>query len=233
MKRIKLLFPFLIAALALAGLAWAYQYHRAHCVQCLSLQSFSPQVVRHFIQSFGPGAFFVYVFLYMINTISLLPPIGIMSLTAGFVFGPLWGTVALLTGSFLGTTATFLISRYFGGRFVENIVKGRAEEFQNTLNQNGFKVILFIRLIPLLPWEVVNYASGLSRIKYRDYISGTLIGIFPAVVVQTYFSDRLSNFNIQDPTLLVAVGAFLLLGAVPAVYLKRKKSGTRVGKHQG
>ena len=233
MKNHKLLLPFLIASLSLVGLIWAYRYHQAHCVQCISIKTFSPGVIKHFIQSFGSGAFFVYVFLYLVNTISLIPPIGIMSLTAGFVFGPLWGTVALMTGSFLGTTATFFISRHLGGHFVDKILKGRAREFQDKLNQNGFKVILFIRLVPLLPWEVVNYASGLSRIKYRDYIAGTLIGIFPAVVIQTYFSDRVSNFNLQDPTLLVAIGAFLLLGAVPAIYLKKKKSGRGLKVNKG
>jgi len=69
----------------------------------------------------------------------------------------------------------------------------------------------------------VNYASGLSKISYKDYISATMIGILPAIVIQVFFSDRLSNFNLKDPTLYMAVGAFVLLAVIPAMVLKKKK----------
>lgn len=219
----KIFIPALIAVVMFVGIFAALRFHQWNCDPCFSFKAFTPEVVKHFIQGFGPLGLVVFIFLYMVNTISLLPPIGIMSLTSGFVFGPFWGSIALMVGSFLGTSATFLISRFFGGRLVQKILKGKGQEFQEKLNRNGFKVILFIRLIPLIPWEVVNYISGLSQIKYRDYILGTLIGIFPSVVIQSYFADRLAHFNWRDPTLLVAIGAFFLLLIVPAVYLRMKK----------
>ncbi len=201
--------------------------HQNHCPICFHLKSFSPEVIKHTILGFGSWALIVFIVLYSLNTISLLPPIGIMSLAAGFIFGPLEGTIAIMSGAFLGTSATFFISRFFGGRFVEKIVQGKAKAFQEKLDQNGFKVIFFIRLIPLIPWEVVNYASGLSQIKYRDFILATMIGIFPSVLIQTFFSDRLSNFNLKDPALIIAVGAFILLGGIPAIYLKSQKKKQR------
>ncbi len=227
MKNKRILVPFLIAVVTFILLGALYGHHEKVCTQCFDLKMFTPENIRHTILGFGSWAIVVYVLLYALNTVSLIPPIGIMSLTAGFVFGPLLGTAALMLGAFLGTSATFFISRYFGARFVDRLVKGKAKDFRDKLDRNGFKVILFIRLVPILPWEVVNYASGLSRISYRDYIWGTLLGIFPAVVIQTFFADRLSRFDITDPTLLIAVGAFVLLGAVPALYLKRKKRGTQ------
>ena len=219
----KLFVPFLASIAAMGLFVFFLRQHQIHCPLCAQLKTFTPEVIKHFILGFGPWALVIFIGLYALNTISLLPPIGLMSLTAGFVFGPLQGTMALMAGSFLGTTATFFISRFFGGKFVEQIVKGKAKEFQDKLDKNGFKVILFIRLIPLLPWEVVNYAAGLSQIKYKDYILATMIGIFPSILIQTFFTDRLSHFNLKDPTLLIAVGAFVLLGAVPAIYLKKKK----------
>ena len=222
MKNKKIILPFFLAMAALITLFLLIRNHQLHCPICAHLKSFSPDVIKHFILGFGPWALIVFITLYAMNTISLLPPIGIMSLSAGFIFGPLNGSIAIMTGAFLGTTATFFIARHFGAKIVENLIKGKAKEFQEKLDQNGFKVILFIRLIPLIPWEVVNYASGLSKIKYVDFILATLIGIFPSVLVQTFFTDRLSNFNIKDPTLFIAIGAFLLLGAIPAIYLKKK-----------
>ena len=223
MKEKKILIPSIIAIVTFGLIFLLVKNHQNHCPLCISLKAFTPEVIKHYILGFGPWALGVFIGLYTLNTISLLPPIGIMSLAAGFIFGPVKGTVALMMGAFLGTTATFFISRFFGGRFVDRIIKGKAKEFEASLNKNGFKVILFIRLIPLIPWEVVNYASGISNIKYRDYIFATLLGIFPSVVIQTFFTDRLSNFNLKDPTLLIAVGAFFLLGAIPAIYLKNKK----------
>ena len=223
MKEKKFFVPALIAVFAVMILVILIKNHHDHCPQCYNLKLLTPGVIKHYILGFGPLALLVFITLYALNTVSLLPPIGIMSLAAGFIFGPVQGTIGIMGGAFLGTTATFFISRFFGGRFVQQIIKGKAKEFQEKLDKNGFKVILFIRLIPLIPWEIVNYASGLSQIKYRDFILATMIGIFPSVLIQTYFSDRLSNFNLKDPSLIIAVGAFLLLGAIPAIYLKNKK----------
>jgi len=231
MKERKILIPSLIAILAVAVLIVLVRNHQLSCPFCVSLKTFSPEVIKHYILGFEPWALSVFILLYAINTISLLPPIGIMSLVAGFIFGPLQGTIALMIGSFVGTTATFFISRFFGQRFVESLLKGKAKEFQQKLDRNGFKVILFIRLIPLIPWEVVNYVSGLSKIRYRDFILATLLGIFPAVVVQTFFADRLSNFNWKDPMLIVAIGAFVLLVLVPTIYLtlaKKKRQDVHI-----
>ena len=221
----RILLPAFFAMLALAVTIALISNHQAHCPSCFQLKSFSPEVIKHYILSFGPWAIAIYVILYAVNTVSLLPPIAIMSLTAGFIFGPWLGAAALMAGAFAGCTATFYISRVFGACYVEKIIKGKAKEFQETLDKNGFKVILFIRLFPLLPWEVVNYAAGLSRIRYREYILATMIGILPSVLAQTFFSDRLSRFNLKDPTVIAAIIVFMLLAVAPFIYLKWK------GKH--
>lgn len=215
MKNQKIFLALLIIALVLITV----KYFLPH----IDLKSLTPQNIKQYLLSFGPWALVVFIALYAINSVTILPPIGLMSLAAGFIFGPLKGTIGLMAGAFLGTTATFYISRLFGGPLVEKMIKGKAKEIQDKLDQNGFKVILFMRLIPIFPWEVINYASGLSKMKYRDYILATMIGIFPSVVIQTFFTDRLANFNIRDPKLLIAIGAFILLGAIPAIYLNRKK----------
>ena len=79
------------------------------------MKLFTPEVIRHYILGFGPWALTVFVGLYALNTVSLLPPIGIMSLAAGFIFGPFLGSVGIMLGAFLGTSMTFFISRIFDG----------------------------------------------------------------------------------------------------------------------
>lgn len=223
MKDKKILMPAVIAVVAVVILAGLIRNHQAHCLPCFPLKSFSPEVIKHYILGFGPWALGVYIVLYTLNTVSLLPPIGVMSLAAGFIFGPVLGAVGIMVGSWIGTSVTFYISRIFGRRFVEKMMTPKVREFEEKLNQKGFVTILFIRLIPLIPWEVVNYASGFSQIRYRDYILATLLGIFPSVIIQTYFSDRLSHFDIRDPKLIAAIVGFVFLISVPTMYLAFRK----------
>ena len=224
MKDKKLLFGLSGVILLVLILAFYFiKQHHGECATCLKFKLFSPEVIKHYLLGFGPWAVVVFIILYALNTVSIVPPIGVMSLASGFVFGPLWGTVGLMGGAFLGTTATFFISRSLGARWVDQIIKGKAREFEEKINQNGFTAILLMRLIPLIPWEVINYTSGLTKITYRDFILGTMIGILPSVVIQTYFSDRLANFSWKDPQLFIAIGAFALLILVPVIYLSFAK----------
>lgn len=220
MKRDRLIVRLILFAVGIAVVFGAFQCYKTECVK---YQLFSPQNIKEYILGFGSWALLVYIILYAVNTISLLPPIGAMSLAAGFIFGPLLGTIGIMTGSLVGTSATFFISRIFGRGLVDKVVKGRFKDFEDRLNRNGFVAILFIRLVPIIPWEVVNYASGLSKIKYRDFITATVLGILPSVVIQTIFADRLSDFNWRDPKLLAAVTAFIILIFVPGIYITIKK----------
>ena len=118
-------------ALISAALVLLFLLDKFHiiCLECIHLKSFTPQNIRNYILGFGSWALGVYIGLYALNTVSLLPPIGIMSLAAGFIFGPFWGSAGIMAGSFLGTSATFFISRLLGERIVEKISKGNTRNW--------------------------------------------------------------------------------------------------------
>ena len=194
--------------------------HQKYCLSCLVENGES---VRHYIESFGSLAIVVYVLLYALNTVILVPPIAFMSLSAGVIFGAVWGMIALSLGAFLGTTITFMISRFMGGRYVDRFVKGRAERFNERLAKSGFVVLLPMRLIGFPPYEFVNYACGLSKITYKDYISATMLGMMPAIVIQVLLADRLTNFSWQDPVLYGAVIMFIAMGIITGKIIKKRK----------
>ncbi|MFT5169506.1 MAG: putative membrane protein YdjX (TVP38/TMEM64 family) [Lysobacterales bacterium] len=199
------------------------KHHHDICLACIT-KSLNADVIKHYIESFGPWAIVVYVALYTLNTVTLIPPIAFMSLSAGALFGPVWGTVALTLGSFCGTTTTFVISRFFGGKLVDKFVKGKAADFNDKLSQKGFIVLLPIRLIGFPPYEFVNYACGLSKISYKDYISATMLGMAPAIIIQVLLADRLANFSWKDPVLYVVVAMFIAMGVVTGKIIKRQQS---------
>ena len=219
----KVIISIVLLALIAGALFYGVTAHREVCLTCMT-KSFNPEVVRHYIESFGPWAIAVYIALYIVNTVTLIPPIAFMSLSAGVLFGPVWGTVALTLGAFSGTTTTFIISRFFGGKLVDKFVKGKAAAFNEKLSKNGFLVLLPIRLIGFPPYEFVNYASGLSKISYKDYISATMLGMSPAIIIQVLLADRLANFSWKDPVLYVAVLMFIGMGVITGKIIKKQQA---------
>ncbi len=190
--------------------------------QCINLSSLKPAALRDFIQSFGRLAVLAYIIAYTLNTISIVPPIAGLSLAAGLAFGEVWGAVYLMTGAMIGTSATFMISRYFGRGLIEKMLKGKFKDLDQKLVQKGFMTILFFRVVPLVPYEVLNYAAGLSRIQFKDYFFATFFGLIPGVVISAFFGGSLGDIktfkDILAPKFLVAIGLMALIIAVPAIY---------------
>ena len=223
----KLIISIMVITLLGGGLIWVALQHNKICIVCIG-KSLNPEVIRHYIEGFGSWAIVIYVLLYTVNTLTLIPPIAFMSLSAGALFGPIWGTVALTLGALCGTTTTFIVSRFFGGKLVDQFVKGKAAEFNEKLSQNGFIVLLPIRLIGFPPYEFVNYASGLSKISYKDYISATMLGMFPAIIIQVLLADRLANFSWKDPVLYVVVLLFIGMGVVTGKIIKKQRKDRKL-----
>ncbi len=195
--------------------------------QCISLEDFTPAAIRDYIQGFGRFAVIVHIIAYTLNTISIVPPIAGLSLAAGLVFGKIWGAVYLMIGAMLGTSCTFFISRFFGRQIAERFLKGKFKNLDNSLERRGFGTILFFRLIPIVPYEVLNYASGLSKIRFKDYFLATLVGLIPGVTISAFFGGTLGEVegvkDIFSGKFLIAVVALLMIILVPVLYKYLKK----------
>jgi len=218
---ISLLVKLAIGLAVIAGIWWLVK------CECVKLSDFTPASIRDYIQGFGRLAAFAYIIAYALNTISIVPPIAPLSLTAGLAFGEIWGALFLMTGAMIGTTITFIISRFFGRGFIEKILKGKFRNLDEKLEKNGFMTVLFFRVVPLVPYEVLNYACGLSKIKFKDYLLATFLGLIPGVIVSAFFGGSLGEIktfkDVFAPKFLVAIGLMAIILAVPAVYQVVKK----------
>ena len=199
--------------------------------QCVNFAVLTPSVIRDYMQGFGNFAVIVYVVAYALNTISIIPPIAILSLTAGLVFGKVWGALYLMMGAMIGTSATYFISRIFGRGLIESFLKGKFKQLDDALERKGFLTVLFFRAIPIIPYEVLNYACGLSKMKFRDYFLATFLGLIPGVIISAFFGGAIGNIeSLKDLFSIEFVIALVLLGIlimIPAVYqyIKKKRKG--------
>ena len=178
------------------------------------LDSLTPSIISEFVMSFGIVAPIVFILLYALGTVLAFPG-SIMTITGGAAFGALNGTIFNVLGATIGSTLAFLIARYMGRDFVSKFEKSDSKivkKIDDQIKNNGFQVIFLLRLIPIVPFNALNYASGLSKLKLKDYLLGTLLGIIPGSFAYTYFGANLMDiFSLQGVLAIVLLVALSFL----------------------
>ncbi len=174
-----------------------------------------PQAIRSTIQSVGPLGPLLYLLIYSIAPVFFFPG-WVLSVAGGLAFGPLWGTLLTLVGATIGATLAFFVARYLGRDTVARILKGKIKTLDDQAAVHGFKVIFFLRLIPLVPFNVLDYIAGFSKISARDYVLGTFLGTIPGTFVYVYLGHSLTD--IYSWQFVLAIGLLILLALIPMLY---------------
>lgn len=146
------------------------------------------------VQSIGPWGPALLAAAYVPASLLFIPG-WILTLGSGFAFGVVRGTIAVSAGSVLGASAAFLVGRTLGRGWIEERVSRnpRFRAIDQAVSQQGFKIVLLTRLSPVLPFNLLNYAFGLSRVKFRDFVLASWIGMLPATVLYVYFGSAVKN----------------------------------------
>lgn len=195
----------------------------------LDPSDFKPENIRDFIQGFGVFGPLVFILIYTLRAVFLVIPVGVMSLAGGLAYGKWLGTLYILIGATGGSALSFLMARYFGREFIEKLgvfKKGKLKSFDEGVEKNGFRTILFVRLVPLFQYDAVNFGSGLSKMKFRDFVLGSFIGMVPGGFINALLGSSLDN--IISVQFFAALGFFVLLMFIPSIY-KKVKSGNKAG----
>lgn len=200
----------------------------------LSVSDFTPEKIKNFIIEFGIWGPVVFILLYAMRAVVLVIPVGVMSLAGGLAYGKWYGTLYILIGATLGACLSFLVARNLGRKFIERfswLHKGRIKSFDDSAEKHGFRLILFIRLIPLFQYDAVNFGAGLSKMKFRDFALGSFIGMAPGGFINAMLGNSLEN--IVSVQFFVALGLFILLMFVPAIYKKFKSKAVELPQPAG
>jgi uncharacterized membrane protein YdjX (TVP38/TMEM64 family) len=133
------------------------------------------------VQQAGAAGPLLFIGVYAAATVLFLPG-SVLTLAGGALFGPLWGTLYNLAGATLGATLAFLIARYLAGDWVQARAKGLLARLVQGVEAEGWRFVAFTRLVPLFPFNLLNYALGLTRIPFLPYLLATLVFMLPGAV---------------------------------------------------
>jgi uncharacterized membrane protein YdjX (TVP38/TMEM64 family)/rhodanese-related sulfurtransferase len=130
----------------------------------------------------GPALFML---VYALATVLFLPG-SVLTLAGGALFGPVWGTFYNLTGATLGATLAFLAARYLASDWVSRRAGGRLKQLIDGVEKEGWRFVAFTRLVPLFPFNLLNYAFGLTRIRLAHFVIASYVFMLPGAIAYTY-----------------------------------------------
>lgn len=187
---------------------------------CLILSTkVSAQDLQNCLQNFGGWAGLVYVGLFTLLPVFFFP-VAVLALAGGVMFGLWWGSVYTFIGAVLNCTLMFFLARYTGRKQVESLIEKKLsplwqQRMENLNSGSGFRLLIILRLIPAVPYNLINYAFGLSGMKYSAYILASAIGIIPGTFAFINIGDK--ALDMSSPDFWTAIGLLALLLAVTAL----------------
>jgi uncharacterized membrane protein YdjX (TVP38/TMEM64 family) len=196
------------------------------------LGKLDPGAMQYWIKNFGVWAPIVYMMLYVVATVLVLPSTA-LNLTGGAVFGPWMGTVWTSVGAILAAIATFAFTRTVGRKMVARHMGGRWQALDAELRQGGIFYMFAVRLIPVMPYGLVNFAAGLTSISFKNYLIGTTLGTVPSVLPFVLLgSSGLKALQTGDVLpLLVALALTGMLIAGSTWYRRRRSFPIPIQNH--
>ena len=179
---------------------------------------FDTATLEQWVKNAGTIAPIIFMAIYMIGTVLFLPG-SVLTLAGGALFGPVLGTIYNLTGATLGATLAFLTARYLASDWVERTISGRLKQIIDGVESEGWRFVAFVRLAPIFPFNLLNYALGLTRIRLSHYIIASFVCMAPGAVAYTYIGyagrETLGGKEGMINKVLIALGLLALVIFIP------------------
>ena len=161
-------------------------------VSSLNLQEFLQNALQ-WINSLGAIGGIVFIGIYIIATLAFLPA-ALLTLGAGVIFGVIWGSLYVFIGATLGAIAAFLGGRYLAQGWVKEKISSykKFAIIDKAVSKEGLKIVLLVRLSPLFPFNLLNYAFGITSVSFQDYLIGS-VGMIPGTIMYVYFGSLVGD----------------------------------------
>jgi uncharacterized membrane protein YdjX (TVP38/TMEM64 family) len=170
------------------------------------------KLMHQWFKSFGTIGYLVYIIIYILASVFMLPG-SILTIVAGIVYGPILGSILALLGATCGAAMSFLIAKYFMKGTIMSMVGSNTlyERIDKGFKVNGSSFLILTRLVPVFPFNLQNYAYGLTSIKTSTYIFWTFICMMPGAFIYAYMAGEIAVKGISMDILIKFTIAGILL----------------------
>jgi len=169
-----------------------------------------------------------YLGLYAVGTIAFLPG-ALFALAGGALFGPVWGALLNLVGATIGASLAFLIARYLAGDWVAARTGGRLKRIVEGVEAEGWRFVAFVRLVPIFPFNLTNYALGLTRIRFAAFVMTSLVCMAPGAIAYTWLGHAGREALAGDVSAirhgLLALGLLAAVAFLPRLIRRLRNGG--------
>jgi uncharacterized membrane protein YdjX (TVP38/TMEM64 family) len=187
----------------------------------------SAEALAVWIEGLGIWAPIGFVALYAIATVAVVPG-GIFDLVGGALFGPFLGSALNFIGGTLGAALAFLCGRYIARDWVQERAGPRLQSIMRSVDEEDWRLVAFVRLVPVIPYNIANYLLGITRIPFPRYVIATMVFMAPSTVAYTWIGhagrQAIAGDTENIQYALIALGLIAVVLLVPRFY-KRLRNG--------
>ncbi|MCC5809039.1 MAG: TVP38/TMEM64 family protein [Ectothiorhodospiraceae bacterium] len=189
----------------------------------------SVQLLQQRLDDLGMFAPLVFMAAYAVATVAFLPGL-IFTIAGGVLFGPVFGTFYSLTGATIGATLAFLVARYLASDWVAARTAGRLDRLITGVEREGWRFVAFTRLVPVFPFNLLNYALGLTKIPLLHYVLASYICMLPGAFAYTWIghagAETVAGGRSGINAVLIAIGLLAAVIFLPRLVRRIKQDPT-------
>ena len=185
------------------------------------------EALGNLLETAGPWAPVLYMLIYAIGVCLFLPGTLLTGLGAA-IFGAYWGFLYVWIGAMLGASGAFFIGRTLGREFAASLIGDRLKKYDDAIERNGFATVLYLRLV-YFPFTPMNFGMGLTKVRFKDYFSGTGLGIIVGTFIFTFFIGTLKEVwasgnwgELISFKVFFSIGLFIFSFFIPKIIKKVK-----------
>jgi uncharacterized membrane protein YdjX (TVP38/TMEM64 family) len=165
--------------------------------------------VAGFIRDKGSYAIAIYLMIYALKPILIFIPSNLLVIVSGILFGPIKGSILSMIGFGISAAIAFILARFLGKDFVQSIIGNKLMKLDDNMRKDGFRILLLLRLIPILPYDPLSYACGFTNIKFSSFLAASVLGVSIETICYSFLGRSFTNpFSLK---FLIPMGIIILV----------------------
>ncbi|MFV0504820.1 MAG: TVP38/TMEM64 family protein [Lachnospirales bacterium] len=182
--------------------------------------------MQEYFQGLGITAYITYILIYIIVAIFMFPA-SLVTIGAGIIFGPILGGLLSLVGATIGAVCSFLIAKYMARDYIVKKFKGNIlfDKIEKGVKENGKNFLILTRLVPVFPYNIQNYAYGLTSMKVFEFFIVSFICMAPGAFIYAFMAGEIVTSGVSLKLLLefaIAGVILFIISLIPKYYAKKR-----------